>query len=181
MHEAISVVLSAIISIGICLYKSHQDRETLNKKIQSQQSTTYKELITAERVRWLAELRSEMCAIMVTAYSIQDVCLAKQGTIKEEDYNIACTISEIRRHGDLIVLMISPDEKHFVKETNEFIKKIIEKANIQYEVSHKMRIAGREDINIDFLIDKFRKTCQTFLKNEWEKIKEEAEDMYTIH
>ncbi|TCS75387.1 hypothetical protein [Pectinatus cerevisiiphilus] len=196
-----SSIISALISLGgiiisfcITAYKTKKElkiqkvklnmeyqnfkkqREEFTKTLQNQQTTTYKELITAERLKWLNQLRSEMSAMTAAVYSLKNKCLAEKEPFTV--YDLAEMCSQVRNHGDLAILLLGPEDNDLIKEINTFIEKIYVKAGIQYEFAHRNRHVRACEIDIEELVDKMRNSCQHFLKNYTKEIEKEAKKMF---
>nr|DAS74341.1 MAG TPA: hypothetical protein [Caudoviricetes sp.] len=154
------------------------------REITSKQTTTYKELITAERIKWLNNIREEICNLLSTAremainyieesYILSDEEAGEPASIKKEKLDrlydeYGNLINQLKRSVTKIVLCINPEKDiDFRDKVRKFSEDI-------YNMSRDTRV---EEDGFGSLIEKMEEDCQDFLKREWEQIKEEAKAM----
>jgi len=79
-------------------------------------------------------------------------------------------IEGIKKYGAKIILMINPND-----DLDEILKKDIREFNDKI-----IDLAGNDDVSHAYtqLTEILEEQCQKFLKKEWEKIKEEANQLY---
>ena len=171
-----SVVVSAIIS-GVMSWW------VAKKEITSKQTTTYKELITAERIRWLNDIREEMCGLLSTARElafnyieatilqekinrIGECNFAKE--IEENNDKYRILIGQLKRNATKIILCVNPNEdSEFIDQVRLFSEKIC----------NMTRDTNQTKGGFEPIIEDMEKACQKVLKDGWRQTKDEAKAM----
>lgn len=165
------------------LQLQHQSNE-LNTTIRSQQTVKYKELITAERIQWLNKLRESICSMIETSYILGNRCLSND---HDNQYEITNTLISVKKYASLVIMMVNPNEKEFIDAVKYFVKEIEIKSDEKYMIAHAQpgspyyTTQNERDIEISSVVDAFRDKAQKLMKDEWEKIKEEAKSTYGVN
>lgn len=148
-----------------------KDKQKLEAEIRSKHSKTYKMLITAERIKWLNNIRDEMCQMLTQAYGLAMNTVESIDNIdnKETDLKYAELITEINMHAIKINLMINPND-----ESDEELKqKILSFVEEIVSLSREGVTRGYNE-----KIREIEKECQKFIKKEWTVIKDEAKWLF---
>lgn len=147
-----------------------KDKQKFEAEIRSKHSETYKMLITAERIKWLNNIRDEMCKMLTQAYSLaMNAVESTDNNDKETDLKYAELITGINMHAIKINLMINPND-----ESDEELKQ-----KILSFVKEIVSLSGDGITNgYNEKIREIEKECQKFIKKEWTVIKNEAKRLF---
>lgn len=153
------------------------------KEITSKQTTTYKELITAERIRWLNDIRAEMCGLLSTArelaFNYIDGTLLQEKInrtgeyaftkeIEENNDKYRILIGQLKRNATKIILCVNPNED------SAFIDKV---RRFSEDICNMTRDANQTKVGFEPLIEDMEKECQKVLKEGWTQTKTEAKSI----
>jgi len=138
-----------------------EQRRQFERTLQNQKTTTYKELITANRIKWLNDLRN--CFI-------DTIDIGTEILIRDDEQT---------DNTDLVKKFIHSVDKIFLRlNPNEFdIEKILLEIN-RIILTMQMKQDGKEPQELSAKLASLRIEAQRLLKEEWEIIKEEANQLY---
>ncbi len=124
--------------------------------------TTFINCVTAERVKWINNLRENIANFCGLTHHI--VWSNPEITAKEKNE----ILNEIDRLRMLIPLQLNPHEES-TKEIVELLKKIPDQTDVSEQVVHE-----DEEFPVDKSINELVSKTQLLLKHEWDRVKEEA-------
>jgi len=187
----LSAIFGGSVAIVVCYINNRQAKESLartldanEKKLKadmhSQSSKTYKELVTAERIKWLNLLRESMAEYMSQTYILLNLSVnrdflsgeSKQAANriffqKQIEHNYKSINASF-----LVQLRLNPNQdnhKKLIEYMNELDQKVVKylKADSENE-SLSLSFCVREEVEV------FAIKCQELLKEEWDHVKKEA-------
>ena len=148
-----------------------EQRRQFEITLQNQQSKTYKELITSERIKWFNGLRENIVDVVKNISELNMLIAIHDAKVIEEKMffdQYPNKLVEIKYKATLIKLKLNPNEKQYINAL-DFVLTMPDLI-----INHK----EYEDQYREYLM-KFENASQIFLKTKWEKIKNEANILYS--
>lgn len=113
----------------------------------SSQYGVYKQIVTAERTKWIGQVRDTACELVEDVYTLEALSHTNNEEIKKQELLI-------RKNRDTLILLTNPDDINTINAIKNFSKDAVKPQ------------APNED--------EFIRVMQSFLKKEWEHVKQEA-------
>lgn len=166
-------ILTGMVAAGITGWVNYR---LMKSEIKSQQIVKYKELITAERIKWIHELR-----IAVDELIADSTDLMLRSSAENFDREKFDTVEKnFIKNRHLVILMLNPEDD-FSKEVNTFFDKSLQYMGTKMAEINGTPIPPNPVSDMNEVINIFSDSAQILLKNEWEKVKREAANMYGLN
>lgn len=173
-------IFGGIVSLFICWLKlKSQNKAFVAQKAQfeqtfaNQKATTYKELITTERIKWLYSLRENIEGFLALGHyliqkklSYEENRFCKELLIHDFLYKIEDDFYKFIKYQTAIAMRLNPNDYEEFK--NKLTK--VSRAVTDELASDK----PLDQSTIKNCMETFASDCQKLLKKEWEFIKSEA-------
>ncbi|MCY8842454.1 hypothetical protein [Bacillus atrophaeus] len=148
-----SILVTLIIGILSLVFTIRNSRKTL-----------FVNAVTSERVKWMAKIRELMSEFLsITRYYEGKELLKDKAKYFERLYHLQSNIE----------LHLNNTDKED-KEINDIVNEIISLIKIVYN-KDQHKISKQDALNITLQTQKLVEKSKVYLKNEWEKVKKEAE------